>query len=172
MAGKRARTIALVDYDGQQGVVELPMPYTKVPLIEDIQWATFKAALAGITLGTLSRETDTSALQLVSSGTKSADPVAQRQTKWLVSYTDITQWLDAPTNSIANPNHLRVFQTEIPTADLSLRINNNEVIYNGGDPATAGVAMEAFIDAFTAIVRSPSGGAIQVLQVKAHSRNV
>lgn len=172
MARKRQRTLSLVDYDGQQGVIEFQMPLSEFPLVENVQWAALKDAIMDITLGTQSRETNTYYEQLVSSGTKSAIATAQRQVKWLVSYEDTTEFLDSPTNAIPNPNFRRIFNTEIPTAKLALRTDNNEVVYSGGGIGTVDVEFAGFIQAFEAIVRSPSGGAIRIVQIKSHSRNV
>lgn len=78
------------------------------------------------------------------------DPEAQRETKWLVTYRDTTPYLDA-LNAIPNPGYGKIFNAEVPTADLSgthLQPNSDHAKLD--DPE-----IEAFVTAFEANVRSP-----------------
>jgi hypothetical protein len=85
------------------------------------------------------------------SSTPVADELAQRETKWLVIYQDTTQFLDAA-NTITNPSYLKIFTSEIPTADIT----GNKIPAGTEDevdltePVTA-----AFVTEFEANVRSP-----------------
>lgn len=167
----RYRTLSYVDYDGQQSVVRFNMPNNYIPLVEDVAWVLLKDAIDDIIRGELVNEVNATSTQHASSATRSSDPEANRQSKWLVTYEDTTQWLDAPTNTIPNPNYLKLFQTELPTANLVLRSNNSDVVYvpngAGNEPL-----FEAFVTAFEAVVRSPSGGATRVLQMKDVGRSI
>lgn len=86
------------------------------------------------------------------SGAAVADPLAQRETKFLVIYQDTTQFLDAA-NTIANAGYLKVFDLEIPTADLS----GDKLVTGGGDAIdlTEATIVAPFVTSIEANVRSP-----------------
>lgn len=101
-------------------------------------------------------------------------PAAQRETKWLVTYQDVMQYLDEA-NTIANPGYLKVFTSEIPCADLSLLPEGKSEL----DLEDGGV-VEAFVTAWEANVRSPFNhthghttptAAIAVLKIEHVGRN-
>lgn len=54
-----------------------------------------------------------------------ASQTAQRENKWLCTFRDTTQFLDAG-NTIANPGYLRLFQMSIGTADLQFVLDNDD----------------------------------------------
>lgn len=107
--------------------------------------ADLLAAIQAIVLGELNKErivlSDT-----LSSSSPAASPLAQRENKWLVTYTDTT-------------TH-RIFKSEIPTADLSLLSGNSEAL-----DLSAGVGL-TFKQKFEAVVKSIEGNAVQVISVK------
>lgn len=107
--------------------------------------AALLSAIQAIVIGELNKErivlSDT-----LSSSAPAASPLAQRENKWLVTYTDTT-------------TH-RLFKCEIPTADLSLLTGNSEAL-----DLSAGVG-GAFKTAFEAVVKSIDGNAVQVISVK------
>lgn len=107
--------------------------------------ADLLAAIQAIVLGELNKErivlSDT-----LSSASPAASPLAQRENKWLVTYTDTT-------------TH-RIFKSEIPTADLSLLSGNQEAL-----DLSAGVGL-TFKQKFEAVVKSIEGNAVQVISVK------
>lgn len=96
------------------------------------------------------------------------DPNAQRERKWLVTYVDNLPFFDDPVNAIPNEGFGRKFQLEIPTANLTnvLLVDNTDI---GDRTAAAWIAWEA---AFEAIGRSPHGGTVEVIDVRAVGRNI
>lgn len=130
---------------------------------------TFRAKLAGIILGVIAKETVTAKSNQLSN-LLASDKNAQRERKWLVQYQDVTQYLDAPDNTINNTGYHKKFTTEIGTADLSLLISRSDTI-DASDP-DIGTELSDFIDAWEALVKSPYGGATGVLAFTAVGRNL
>lgn len=94
------------------------------------------------------------------------DQNAQRESKFLVTYRDITPWLDGG-NTIANTGYLNLYSVELPAADLSYLLPNSDLV----DLADADVA--AFVAAFEAINNSPTGGnEIEVVTIRHVGRNI
>lgn len=95
-----------------------------------------------------------------------SDVEAQREDKWDVTYIDTSQFLDPPTNSVANPGYGKPFHVTIPTAS---RTDNMQ---SGTDIVDIGVGdWPAFVVAFEAIAKSPYGGSVNIVQVKFVGRN-
>lgn len=82
------------------------------------------------------------------------NPLAQVEAKWLVTFRDTTQFLDAA-NSIANPGYGKLFTMEVPTAKLTLKPATSLDQPSAGDIDYADTDVVAFIAAFEANVRSP-----------------
>lgn len=120
------------------------------------------AAIDGITDGVLNKRILT--VKVPGSAVYPASPEAQREKKWLVSYTDVTTNLAA---GVTNPLLGASFTSELPTALLAsnLQVNSDYAELSGG-------AMGDFVTAFEAFARSPSGGAVQVNSVKYVGRNL
>lgn len=108
-------------------------------------------------------------------GFPSTDPQSQRETKWLITYQDVIQFLDGA-NTIANPGYLKIFTTEIPCADLSLLPAGQDEL-----DITAGVGL-AFCNVFNPNARSPYNNSsaaapiapshfVKVLSIKHVGRN-
>lgn len=99
---------------------------------------------------------------------ESADPVssvfAQRESKWLLTYRDTTQYLDVG-NTINNVGFGNLYSVEIPTANLALLQANEDTV------DLADVA--AFVSAFEAAQNSPTGGnEIQVVSMRHVGRSL
>jgi len=110
------------------------------------------AATAGIIIGTLNEESILLSRTTISS-TPPTEPFAQRETKWLVTYSD----------TVTDEIH----QAEIPTADLA------ELTTNGGFLDTGvGTPGEAFVDAFEAFVRGHGTNPVSVISVRHVGRNL
>lgn len=77
-----------------------------------------------------------------------ASPAAQRESKWVITMQDTTQYLDAG-STIANPRYLDYFGFEIPCADTSLLAPNSDLM-----DVTNQTVID-FIAAIEANVRSP-----------------
>lgn len=110
-----------------------------------------RLAIEGITLGTVIGD------KWVGDITKYAETLpasveAQREKKWLVRYQDDV--------------NLAIYTVEIPTADLSLlQTNSDLMIIDAGAGAT-------FVAAFEALVVSPEGNNITVLDVRYVGRSL
>lgn len=113
--------------------------------------ATLLAAIQAIVIGELAHETIILS-NTFSSAAPASSPLAQRENKWLVRYTDTT-------------TH-RIFKTEIPTADLSLLGSNSEFL-----DLSAGAGL-AFKTAFEAVVKSIAGNAVAVVSVQFVGRSL
>lgn len=91
---------------------------------------------------------------------------AHREVKWLVSYEDVSQFLDPPTNTVPNPYYLRIFVQELPCA-------NPDIVPAGTDvlPLTAPEAAN-FVAAYNANAKSPVGGNANVIELRFVGRNI
>lgn len=144
-------TFTIEDYDGETSGFRLnvgPLTAANFTAVRAGLDAV-KAALVSdaVILGELRKST------ISESFAESAAPVAsvfaQRESKWLVTYRDITQFLDVG-NTINNVGFGNLYSVEIPTANLAL-LQANEDSVDLADVA-------AFIAAFEAIQNSPTGG--------------
>ncbi len=100
-------------------------------------------------LKVLSRNSDSGAA-------KSSEAVARRELKWLVTYEDTTT--------------LKKYQLEIPCPDVAL-----VALYDGTEQKNAVLTHAnwvAWITAFEAVARSPTGGAVNVLAAREVGRNL
>lgn len=95
-----------------------------------------------------------------------ADVEAQREDKWDITYLDITPFLDAPANTVANPGYGKPFHVTIPTASRTgnMQVGTDIVDITEGD-------WPAFVTNFEAIARSPYGGQVNIVEVKFVGRN-
>lgn len=148
-------TFTFEDYSKEKGTMTVNIgPLTaanftaKRDALDDL-----KAALGGMTLGEIRKTSITE--QFSESTATVTDKDAQRETKWLVTYRDETQFLDAG-NTINNVGFGNLYTVEIPTADRSLLTGNSDNL--DIDPATRSAAVGAFITAFEALQNSPTGG--------------
>jgi len=102
------------------------------------------------------------------------DKQAARETKWLVTYKDTTQFLDGA-NAIDNPGFGKVFTFEIATANRALLAANSDTL----DITTTASVGKLAADVFAANIRSPYNRSAeagvtptnQILSIKAVGRN-
>lgn len=143
-------------YTGEVTAVSLPGLLTQV--------GTLRAAIDAVTLGTVHKESLT-VFDTVLSQTAPTDPYAQRESKWLVVYEDVTAFFDAPVNAIPNEAFGRLYTLEIGTADLSLLAAGTGLMDSTTDEyGDLKTALEATL-------RSPAGGAISVVEIRHVGRN-
>lgn len=132
------------------------------------QFGTLRTAIEGITLGVMNSER----LQVFDtklSNTPPTDPSAQVERKWLVTYEDNQPFFDPPVNAIPNEGFGKLFQMEIPTADIETA---GFLLPNSDQADLANVTIAAFVTAFEAIGRSPYGGTVNVIQITAVGRDL
>jgi len=130
------------------------------------QFGALRTAIEGITLGVMNKES----LMVFStklSNTPPTDENAQIERKWLVTYEDNLPFFDDPVNAIPNEGFGKLFQLEIPTAELVGRLLPNS---DEADLADTGIA--AFVTAFEAIARSSYGGTVNVVKITAVGANL
>lgn len=145
-------------YTGNVTAVSLPGLLT--------QFGALRTAIDGIILGTIAQE-ELSVFRTKLSNALPVSANAQRERKWLVVYEDVTEFFDPPVNAIPNEGYRKVFNFEIPTANLvgNLQPNSDEADLSA-------TAVAAFVTAFEAIARSPHGGNVNVLKLVAVGRNL
>jgi len=172
-------TFSYNDYDGDNGLVGGNLvPLTAANLAaQQALLVTYQAALQNIILGEPITETIVLKVKDNSTRTKATDVNAQRGKKWLVTFVDVSQYLDAPANVVVNPNYLKTSSYELPTADLAARGSNQEIIYTkeaGSSFADAAyqAAIDAYVDAAEDVRKSVTGGLIEIVQIESVSRNV
>jgi len=119
------------------------------------------AAYADISLGVINRRRQN--IQIVGSGSLAASPLSQRETKWIIHYSD-TQATFA--GGVTNPYYGKSFAVEMGTADLTgTHLSANSDFANLTDADIA-----AFVTAFEAFARSPTGGTVEVSRIEQSGR--
>jgi len=147
-------TFGFLDYDSEKSSFSVEgVDLTAANLVAQLALiAALQAATVAITIGTNSDETVLLSREVISS-TPPANPFAQRETKWLVTYSD----------DVTGDIH----QAEIPTADLS------NLTTNGGFLDTSpGSQGEDFVTAFESFVRGEGVNAVTVTNVRHIGRNL
>lgn len=157
-------SVTYLDYSNEKGFVTL-----NIPLVTAANFAatatkinTLVLAADDIIGGTLNRRT----LTIPSAGSAAlpSDAEAQREEKWVVRYTDTLANLAVGT---PNPYYGQKFSVDIPTAELTDHLSVNSDFANLAETDIA-----AFITAFEAFARSPSGGSVDVTSIKFVGRNI
>lgn len=144
-------TFTIEDYDAERSTMQLnigPLTAINFTAVRDGIDAV-KAALPALIDGEVRKTTISE--QFAESTAPVTDQNAQRETKWLVTYRDITPFLDVA-DAIQNVGYGNLYTVEIPTADLGLLDGNSDTL-DLADPAVA-----PFVTAFEAIQNSPTGG--------------
>jgi len=157
----------LMDYNREESTMSFNNgPITALTIAAYLtQFGALRTAIEGITLGTVTDER-AYIFNTRLSNTAPTDEDAQVERAWDVFYEDSTQFFDAPINAIPNAGYQKVFHVGIPTADLPGRLLPES---DFADLTDTGIA--AFVTAFEAIAKSPYGGSVNVLQIKAVGRN-
>jgi len=142
-----------IDYSNELSTVSFNVPDITagniVAVVSDIN--DIGLALLDLTLGNL-KNTQTVLSFTGSNPNPPADPYAQRELKWLVNYRDDVT--------------LKLYQMEIPTADLTGNLLTNT---DQADLASADWA--AFVTAFEAGAVSPDGNAVTIVSAYVVGRN-
>lgn len=89
---------------------------------------------------------------------------AEREFKWLVGIQDTQEFLDPPTNSVANPAFGKNYTFSLPTADASIKPVGSDNLPLADVPT--------FVAAVEAAAKSPTGGAVAVTYIKIVGRNI
>lgn len=164
-------SLTLNDYDGQSGVVGWNTQEVTAANFVDVATGlgSMRDKIEEVTLG-ISIKSELSIISRFNgSNAQATSELAQRGNKWRIAYTDDTEFLDAPTNTIPNPGYRKSFDLELPTADLSLREANSDFVYSGGTGVS--LAFETLATAVEAEVRSPYSGEVVVQFIKAVTRS-
>ena len=149
------------DYDAEKATMSVNIgPLTAANTVaKHAAIESLETALGGLTLGEIRRTNITETFN--GSTAQVTEQVAQRESKWLVTYRDVTEFFDVG-NTINNVGFGNIYTVEIPTADVSLLANNSDalVLADGGPVA-------AFVTAFEAVQNSPTGGnEIEVISIR------
>jgi len=153
---------SFIDHDEEQSNLSLWIGVVTAGNLAGVltQTGALRTAIDACTLCTITTERLLVAESSQNPSVPPANPLAQRETKALVRYTDVTEFFDDPTNSIPNEGFGSVFTCEIPGADLSDLILNTDRFDITEEPWLA------FTTAFEALIKSPYGGAVEVLNVR------
>lgn len=154
MADKGYSAFQQTDYDGEKttfGINHVALTAGNYAATETLL-DSLRDAMAAITLGTVS-ETRYGNTDLLSI-TLPSDQAAQRELKWLVAYHDTTS--------------LKRYSVEIGCADTDQLDPNDRAHAEIGD---AGL-VDAFITAFEAVAKSPTGGACVVDEITLVGRRI
>jgi hypothetical protein len=119
------------------------------------------AAADDIGLGILNRRIMTLITNI--DGTTPTDEEAQREEKWLIGCTDTLANLAA---GVTNPYFGKNFVTSLPACELTGHLPSHSDFADLSETDTA-----AFVAAFEAFARSPSGGTVAVTYIKHVGRN-
>lgn len=149
-------TFTLLDYSGEKSSVQVYNGSITALTIADFltEFGALRAAIDGITLGTVHKEKWTGDDTLLSN-TLPTSQFAQRELKWLVKY-----------RNVANN---KLFTVEVPTADPTGRL------IPGTDLADlTNAQMAAFVTAFETIARTPDNDVdgTDVMEVRLVGRNL
>lgn len=164
-------TFSTNDYDGEAGSHSITADTLTAANFSGLalQIDEYEGAMLAIQRGVLTTRQTANLRRVESSVTRSTDPEAQREAKWLVTYEDASPTLGA---GVANPGYRKVYSTEVPCADLSLRASNNDVVYqNFGTPIVDDPLFTTYVAAFEVLVKSPTGGSVVVRTIRAVGRN-
>ncbi len=144
-------------YTGDVTAVSLPGLLT--------EFGALRTAIEGVTLGVVSKES-LKVFDTALANQPPADENAQVERAWLVSYEDNLPFFDDPVNAIPNAGYRKRFVLSIPTADIVGRLLPNTDLADMADPQIA-----ALVSAMETTLRSPYGGTINVLEIRAVGRN-
>lgn len=154
--------IVMRDYDNETTAMKINVADITAGNLATIQanLAALAADAVDITRGELAE----TRLKIVTPGTSilPADMEAQIEKGWLVTYTDNQQFLDPPTDTVPNPGFGIPFVVTIPTADYTDHLLTNSDLANLTDAGD----VQAFVEAFEALVLSPYGGTVTVVQMR------
>jgi hypothetical protein len=156
---KSSFTVSQTDYDGEGTSMSVLVTQLSGANIatELPKHAALQTAVDGISIGVINKtQTVYELLQISAPGVRAASPQAQREAKWLIRYYDTTTF--------------REFSTEVGCADLTLLTDNNSTI-NLLDGATPPAAFATFKTAFEAVVSSPDGNSVKLIEAVHVGRN-
>lgn len=157
----------VMDYDREVATVSFnTAAITAVSLPGTLtQFGALRTALQGIIAGVLVGE-GLYVNRTKLANTPPTDEDAQRERKWLVTYEDTTEFFDPPTNAIPNAGYRQLFSAEIPAADPVGRLLENTDIADLDNED-----IDDFVTAWEALVKSPYGGAVNVVRITLVGRN-
>lgn len=168
-------SVSINDYDTQTGIMGFAFTELTAGNFTAVlaQLGAVRAALPPLIRGTIVSANVGIQNRLASGDTPSTDDQAQRGNKWRVVIRDTAQWANPPTNTVVNYGFGKTFDVEIPTANLTLRENNSDIIYTeaGGGVGAAAADIQTFVDAVEACWLSPYGGTGTVVKIEAVTRN-
>lgn len=158
-------SFTIEDYDGEKSTMSLNIgPITAANFTARRNALDeLKAATQDIIAGELRKTSITE--QFAESSDAVTDQTAQRESKWLVTYRDVTQFLDVA-NTINNVGFGNLYSVEVPAALLSLLAGNSDLLVLTDEP------MATWVTKFEAVQNSPTGGnEIQVVSIRHVGRN-
>jgi len=150
------------DYDGERATLKLwiaPVTAVNLPTVLT-QTGNLYTALQGVSLCNIVRERLLVADSPRESNVNASSSAAQREIKALVRYTDVDQYFDPPANLIFNEGYGKSFACEVPGVDLQYLEANSDLFDLTQAP------WNGFVTAFEALVHSPYGGGVEIIEVQ------
>lgn len=158
-------SFTIEDYDGEKATMSLNIgPLTAANFTaRRAALDTLKTKTQALIAGRLRKTSITE--QFAEDAAAVSDPTAQRESKFLVTYRDVTQFLDVA-NTINNVGFGNLYSVEIPAANMTLLSSNSDLL----DLGVTEVA--EWVTAFEAVQNSPTGGnEIDVVSIRHVGRN-
>jgi len=162
-------TFSFIDYDKEPSSNAINVPTITAANFDQtrLNIDAFQVALDAICLGNITANTES--IKARFSRDAPTDPLAKRELKYEITSEDITEWLDAPTNTVPNPTYRELFTNTIPTANPALQSGNSQILF---PKATVNPLISAFIAEWEAQSKSKSGGQFAVREMKVVGRNL
>lgn len=151
-------SITYLDHSRETANVQFNIQVVTAANIDTIQSdiSDLITAAGDITLGVMRQRVLTH--QFAGSGAIPSDQFAQRELKWLIGYTDTSTTI----GGVPNPHFGKNFTVEAACPDLE----NANLATNTDFADLTDTQIAAFVTAFEAYVRSPTGGAVSVTYIK------
>ena len=159
--------VTLVDYDKEKTTILVNVAEidgTNLSAMETLM-NTFVTKLAAITMGAEAQRGYTA--RELKPWVKPTDANCQRESKWLVTYRDVTPVFEVGAEIFENPAYLRVYTMEIGTA-----LKTSTLLNEDGKWIKTATAWTEFKAAFEALAVSPGGGEVEMLEVIHVGRNL
>lgn len=167
-------SVTLYDYDNSPSVVSFTVDQEATFAAQLTKLTALVDAISGITLGQERARFVTRMVREASTGPAPVD--AQRGSKWVVRFRDITERFDlTPGSGLGdgefNPAYGKQFSLEIPTADKQASLYNRQGYWTYDRVTDSPTEWSDFVTAFEADARSVTGGRVEIIEVYHANRN-
>lgn len=162
-------SITFGDYSQEKSTVHLNIAKDDSILASRLAMVPLHTAILAVTDGVVMNSFLTDAAPVVTDFP--TDARAQRESKWRVTYRDVTATFTQGSETIINPNHGKIYNAELPCATLDAALVNRKDDWTYDSATNLPAAWNTFKTQWEALVKSPSGGDVEVLNVHFVGRN-